>query len=131
VSHAISITHLTKRYGAFEAVSDLTLEIEPGSICGLLGQNGAGKTTTFKCLLGFVRPTSGEIHFQGKLLAPQMFERLSYVSERSALACWMNGTHYLEFMRRTHRYYDDARARELLALFSLDPAKRVKSLSKG
>jgi ABC-type multidrug transport system ATPase subunit len=66
----ISLAHFSKRYGTFEAVSDLTLEVERGSICGLLGPNGAGKTTTFKCLLGFARPTAGSILIDGKPLAP-------------------------------------------------------------
>jgi ABC-2 type transport system ATP-binding protein len=131
VSHAISITHLSKRYGTLEAVSDLTLQIEPGSICGLLGQNGAGKTTTLKCLLGLAHGNSGEILFDGTPLAPQTFEGLSYVPERNEFCRGIKVSDYLEFMRRTRRRYDDARARELLGRFTLDPAKRVTSLSKG
>ncbi len=48
----IALNGLTKRYGSFTAVDDVTLEVPEGSICGLLGPNGAGKTTTFKCMLG-------------------------------------------------------------------------------
>ena len=81
----IAIDHLTKRYGDFEAVNDLTLHVAAGSICGLLGPNGAGKTTAMKCLLGFLHPTSGTLSVGGTPVAPETFEHLSYVPENSAL----------------------------------------------
>jgi ABC-2 type transport system ATP-binding protein len=56
---AISIRHLTKRYGPLAAVLDLSLEVQPGEIFGFLGLNGAGKTTTIRILLDLLRPTSG------------------------------------------------------------------------
>lgn len=127
----ISIKNLSKRYGSFTAVSDLTLEIERGSICGLLGPNGSGKTTTFKCLLGFVRPNGGTMLIDGAPLAPATFERLSYVPERSALYGWMTVGEHVESHRRSFTTFDPARASELLATFKLDPAKRVKRMSKG
>ena len=127
----ISIGDLSKRYGDFAAVSNLTLDVTEGSICGLLGPNGAGKTTTFKCLLGFTRPTSGRILLDGKPLEPATFERLSYVPERSSLYGWMTIDQHLELHRRSFKHYDDARARDLLSTFDLDPRKRVQRLSKG
>jgi ABC-2 type transport system ATP-binding protein len=55
----ISINNLTKLYGQFEAVHDLTLQVPPGEIFGFLGPNGAGKTTTIKVLAGLLPPTRG------------------------------------------------------------------------
>jgi len=127
----IAIQHLTKRYGSQAAVSGLDLEIERGSICGLLGPNGSGKTTTFKCLLGFTRPDSGTLLIDGKPLEPATFERLSYVPERSALYDWMTAAQHVELQRRSFRRFDAARARELLEIFRLDPNKKTKRLSKG
>jgi ABC-2 type transport system ATP-binding protein len=127
----ISIQHLTKKYGDFTAVSDLSLEVERGSICGLLGPNGSGKTTTFKCLLGFARASAGTVLFDGAPLRPQTFERLSYVPERSALYGWLTVGDHIESHRRSFRTFDPARAGELLDTFKLSPAKRVKRLSKG
>src|SRR5438445_1415311 len=51
--------HLTKDYGRFRALDDLTLSIAPGEVFGLLGPNGSGKTTALRLLLGFLRPTAG------------------------------------------------------------------------
>jgi ABC-type multidrug transport system ATPase subunit len=60
----IKFSNITKKYGNFTAVSNLTLEIHRGEILGFCGPNGAGKTTTMKMLAGLLRPTSGEILFR-------------------------------------------------------------------
>jgi len=127
----ITIQNLTKRFGNFTAVSDLSLEVERGSICGLLGPNGSGKTTTFKCLLGFAPATAGRMQIDGRPLEPATFERLSYVPERSALYEWMTVGQHIEMQRRSFSRFDASRAKDLLDLFKLDPNKRVKRLSKG
>ena len=127
----IAIDHLTKRYGTFEAVSDLTLEVGPGSICGLLGPNGAGKTTAMKCLLGFLHPTTGSIAIDGAPVEPKTFEVLSHVPETSALFDELSVSQHIELNRRSHPRHDSARAEELLRTFELDRRKRVRSLSKG
>jgi ABC-2 type transport system ATP-binding protein len=128
---AISLNGLTKRYRAFTAVDGVTLDIEPGSICGLLGPNGAGKTTTFKCLLGFTQPTSGTVAVGGKPIGAETFETLAYVPERAILWDHLTVGEHLAVYRRLYRTYDDTRAREILAMFSLDPKKSAKKLSKG
>ncbi len=61
----IEVTGLTKRFGAFSAVDDLSFAVEPGRITGFLGPNGAGKTTTLRMLLGLVHPTSGTATIDG------------------------------------------------------------------
>ncbi len=130
-TYAIAIRDFTKRYGSFEAVSSLTLEVEPGSICGLLGPNGSGKTTTFKCLLNLARPTSGTMQVEGAPVQPATFEELAYVPERSALYEWLTLADHLEFNRRSYRKYDAKRADELVNLFRLERKKKVGKLSKG
>ncbi|MDQ2663516.1 MAG: ABC transporter ATP-binding protein [Candidatus Eremiobacteraeota bacterium] len=129
--NAISIRHLSKSYGSFEAVRDVTIDIPKGCVFGLLGPNGSGKTTTFKCLLGLARPTSGDVLFDGTPLSPDRFERMAYVPERSALYECMRVRDFLETQRRFYTHYDAARAKELLDVFGLDPGKRVRSMSKG
>jgi branched-chain amino acid transport system ATP-binding protein len=61
----IEVEHLTKRYGTFTAVSNITFKAEPGEILGFLGPNGAGKTTTLRTVSGLLRPRAGEIIFDG------------------------------------------------------------------
>jgi ABC-2 type transport system ATP-binding protein len=62
----IEVRNLTKRFGSFTAVSNLSFTVEPGRITGFLGPNGAGKTTTLRMLLGLVRPTSGSAMIGGQ-----------------------------------------------------------------
>ncbi len=62
----IEVRDLTKRFGTFTAVDDLTFTVEPGRITGFLGPNGAGKTTTLRMLLGLVRPSSGTATIGGR-----------------------------------------------------------------
>ncbi|MGZ3526593.1 MAG: ABC transporter ATP-binding protein [Vulcanimicrobiaceae bacterium] len=127
----ISIHNLSKTYGGFRALDDVTIEIPSGTVFGVLGPNGAGKTTTFKCMLGLAKPTAGTVLYDGRPLAPAMFERMAYVPERSVLYEWMTVTEHLDMQRRAFARYNAQRAAELLALFGLDPRKRVRAMSKG
>ena len=61
----IRVQNLTKTFGEFTAVKDISFEVEPGEIFAFLGPNGAGKTTTIKMLTTLLRPTSGSIHLDG------------------------------------------------------------------
>lgn len=61
----VEISHLTKKYGEFTALDDLTLSVAQGHILGFVGPNGAGKTTTIKILVGLARPTSGSARIAG------------------------------------------------------------------
>ncbi|MDQ6932974.1 MAG: ABC transporter ATP-binding protein, partial [Candidatus Eremiobacteraeota bacterium] len=127
----ISIRQLTKRYGTVAAVSGISLDILEGTVFGLLGPNGSGKTTTFKCMLDLAKANAGEVLYDGVPLEPRLFEKMSYVPEKSVLYEWMTGAEHLEMQRRSFPGYSAARAAELLELFSLDPKKRVRFLSKG
>ena len=62
---AVLIEKLQKRYGAVEAVKDVSIQVEPGEIFGLLGPNGAGKTTTLRCLCTLATPDAGRIEVSG------------------------------------------------------------------
>ena len=61
----VTVKNLTKRYGDFTAVDDISLSIRRGEIVGLLGPNGAGKTTTINMMIGLARPSAGSISISG------------------------------------------------------------------
>jgi len=74
----IAVEHLVKRYGAFTAVDDVSIDVQPGQIHGFLGPNGAGKTTTIRIIAGLLKPTSGRVVVNGHDLAQdagQIFRR--------------------------------------------------------
>lgn len=76
----LQVTSLTKRFGEFVAVNDVSFAIKPGEILGLLGPNGAGKTTTIHMLLGLITPTAGSISMFGLDLATQREQILQQVN---------------------------------------------------
>ena len=61
----IQVENITKKYGSFVAVNDISFEIDEGEIVGFLGPNGAGKSTTMNMITGFIEPTSGRIIVDG------------------------------------------------------------------
>jgi ribose transport system ATP-binding protein len=61
----ISVTALSKHFGSVRALDNVTLELRPGEVHGLVGENGAGKSTLMKILSGVEQPTSGELAFKG------------------------------------------------------------------
>jgi ABC-2 type transport system ATP-binding protein len=128
---SIEISHLSKRYGSFTAVDDLSLQIPSGTVFGLLGPNGAGKTTTFKCMLGLMRADAGSVTYGGNALVPETFEDLAYVPERSVLYDWMTVAQHVEMNRRAFARFDPDVAHQLLTRFGVDARKRVRTLSKG
>ncbi|BDF34058.1 lantibiotic ABC transporter ATP-binding protein [Lachnospiraceae bacterium] len=77
--------NLSKRYGSQQAVSNISLEIERGSIYGLLGPNGAGKSTTLKMLVGLLRPSAGQILFNRKPWERAVLGRIGSLIESPAL----------------------------------------------
>jgi len=97
----LKIEHLTKTYGATKAVDDLSLEIQPGEICGFIGHNGAGKTTTIKCVCGILQFDAGEIYVNGNSVRkdPLACKRdLAYIPDNPDLYEFLTGIRYLNFI---------------------------------
>ena len=65
IGQALTVEHLSKRFGKVHAVQDLSFSVEPGRVTGFLGPNGSGKTPTLRCMLGLVRPTGGAARIGG------------------------------------------------------------------
>jgi len=88
VSPVIQIDRLTKRFGAFTSVDELSLEVKQGEVFGLLGSNGAGKTTTIRILCGLLGPSSGQARVLGIDVAkdPEALKRaIGYMTQRFSL----------------------------------------------
>ncbi len=119
----LAIEGLTKRFGSFEAVSDLSLSVAAGEIYAFLGPNGAGKTTTIKSVVGLLQPEAGRIRVSGAPVEPDAlpFRRLlGYVADRPFLYEKLTGWEYLEFLAGVHRLSGwKERAEEYLHLFKL------------
>jgi len=79
LSAIIESRGLTKRFGSFTAVSDLSFTIAPGDVYGFLGQNGAGKSTTMRMMLGLIHPDAGQVFIKGTAFTRTRRELLRYI----------------------------------------------------
>jgi ABC-2 type transport system ATP-binding protein len=131
---AIAMSNLTCRYGRTEAVRDLTLAVEPGSLFALLGPNGAGKTTTIRTLVNILRPSSGHATLGGvdsRRLGPGELATIGYVSENQKLPVWMNVGQLFAYCRPFYPTWDDALCRTLADDFALPLTTKIGRLSRG
>ncbi len=84
----VDVRHLTKRFGRFTAVDDLSLSVQEGEIFGFLGSNGAGKTTAIRIMCGLLKPTAGSaevLGFDVSKDAEEIKRRIGYMSQRFSL----------------------------------------------
>jgi ABC-2 type transport system ATP-binding protein len=130
----IAITHVSRHFGAKQALNDVSLYAPRGCVFGLVGENGAGKTTLIKHILGLLRAESGSVRVFGRdpVADPVgVLGQVGYLSEQPDLPGWMRVS---ELMRYTSAFYprwDSAYAEQLRVGFGLPPDQRLKSLSKG
>jgi ABC-2 type transport system ATP-binding protein len=135
----IEIRDLTKKYGDFTAVDNLTLEAVPGEIFGFLGPNGAGKTTTIRVISGLSLPTSGTVLVNGIDVAAEPVKAkasMGYVPDRPYLYEKLTGRELLHFVADLYRKdwsVCEPRAVELLRYFELGDwiDARIENLSHG
>jgi len=135
----IAIEHVVKRYGAFTAVNDVSLAVEPGEIHGFLGPNGAGKTTTLRMIAGLLEPTGGRIVVNGHDLAvePEAAKTsLGFVPDRPFIYEKLTAGEFLRFHGGLYGLDGGgigARVHEMLDLFELRrwEDELVESFSHG
>ena len=97
----LKIEHLTKKYGDFKAVDDLSLHIAPGEIYGFIGHNGAGKTTTLKSVVGILQFDNGEIYIDGTSITADPLKckkEIAYIPDNPDIYEFMTGIKYLNFV---------------------------------
>ncbi len=81
----LRVGNVTKRFGDFTAVDDLSFDVRAGRVFGFLGPNGAGKTTTIRMIVGITAPDEGEIELFGEQMSPKMQDRIGYLPEERGL----------------------------------------------
>ena len=133
----IEVSALTKCYGDFTAVRDLSFVVQPGEVLGLVGPNGAGKTTTLRCLTGIIPPTRGVIRLGGIDLAadPVAAKRqLAFFPDEPRLFEHLTVWQHLVFTARLYQVADfEERGRALLEQLALADKRNVLpgELSRG
>jgi len=129
---ALVMQHVTVPVGGF-ALQDVSLALPTGYVMGLVGPNGAGKTTTIRTLIGMLRPSAGRVEVLGRTLpAPDALRQdLGVVLDRPSLVGEWRLRDVERALRPFYDRWDPQRYAALLAEFELDPAARVRALSRG
>jgi len=133
----IEVSGLTKRYGEFTAVRELSFVVQPGQVLGLVGPNGAGKTTTLRCTTGIIPSTTGTVRLAGHDLAaePVAAKRaLAFFPDEPRLFEYLTVRQHLAFVARVYGVKDhETVAQPLLEEFEIaDKANELPgALSRG
>ena len=132
----LKVENVTKYYGTFKAVDNLSFEVKPGEIFGLLGVNGAGKTTTFRMITNLLDITAGNITLDGKKIDYNMTDKIGFLSEERSLLTKMTVKEQCYFFGALKSMSDEEIEKsmnELLEEFEVTEYKdrKIKELSKG
>ncbi|MGH1841147.1 ABC transporter ATP-binding protein [Enterococcus gallinarum] len=128
----LKIEHLKKQYDNFSL--DCSLEVQKGTITGLIGQNGAGKSTTFKAALGLIPFDSGKITLLGKdskELTPKEKEKLGVVLSDSGFSAYLRIKDIVPILRTMYSEFDEDFFTEQIQRFQLPVDKRLNDFSTG
>ena len=128
----LEMKNVTKTFGDFKALDDLSLHVPQGSVYGLVGPNGAGKTTVIRHLTGIYQPDSGSVTVGGQPVwnDPAVKERIGYISDEIFYfpAATLEDMH--QFYRQMFEPFDEALYQKLKEIFPL-PAGPIRRFSKG
>ena len=133
----IEVTTLTKRYGQFTAVRDLSFTVRPGEVLGLVGPNGAGKTSTLRCLAGIIPASAGSVRIAGHDVATDAVaakRALAFFPDEPRLFEYLTVRQHLNFVARIYGVADhESLAQPLLEEFEIsDKAGQLPGeLSRG
>lgn len=135
----IRVQHLTKKYGKFIAVNNVSFEIKPGEIVGFLGPNGAGKTTTMRIMTGFMPATSGLVEIEKKDIfeyPDETKEKIGYLPENNPLYFDMEVEAYLDFLASLKHLKKEEKKKQIKKVIfecGLESVKKeiISRLSKG
>jgi ABC-2 type transport system ATP-binding protein len=130
----IEANGLSMAYRSGKGVFGLSFAIKDGEAFGYLGPNGSGKTTTIRLLMGFMRPDSGQARIGGLDCwkdAAAIKSGLGFLPGENSLFEDMNGHSFLKFMLEMRGIRGMVRAKELSERFALDPAQKIRRMSKG
>lgn len=132
----IEVSRISRDFGTFHAVNDVSFSIPTGQIVGLLGPNGAGKTTTMRMITGFLQPTSGSILIDGEDISKNPVEskrKIGYMPESAPLYGEMIVKDYLDYVARMQGQNPDEKVPLLCRECGLKEVmhKNISELSRG
>ena len=133
MTSVIAAKGLTKHYGKFCSVNNVSFEIPSGRIVGLIGPNGSGKTTTLKSILGLI-PFEGELSVLGldpRTQRDELMQSVSFIADVAVLPGWLRVRDAVDFVEGVHPKFSREKAERYLSKTNLKPAMKVREMSKG
>ncbi|MBP5601911.1 MAG: ABC transporter ATP-binding protein [Treponema sp.] len=132
----IEVSHVSRNFGTFRAVNDVSFSIPTGQIVGLLGPNGAGKTTTMRMITGFLSPSDGQIFIDGQDITKAPVEskrKIGYMPESAPLYGEMIVEDYLKYIAQMHGENPEEKVPALCKECGLKEvmSKNISELSRG
>lgn len=129
----IEVKQLTKKFGTFTALQDISLSVENGSVYGLVGYNGAGKTTLLKNICGIYKPEKGEVLFDGENIFnnEKKKKELFFMPDDLYFGPYANMKKMADFYNGYYDRFNYSTFNRLVEAFGLDPKKRIAGFSKG
>ncbi len=131
MENLVVINHLTKAYGPFVALKDVSLTIPKGKIVGLLGPNGSGKTTTIKILTNLLMNYTGDVLIDNNKPGSYTKGIISYLPDCNFLADKWTIGYAIEYFNDFFEDFDAEKAKKLISNFGISLKKTFKGLSKG
>ena len=131
MSELLKIDNVTKKYGRFKALDNVTLTLQSGKIVGLLGPNGSGKTTLIKIINGLLKDYQGNILVDGNPIGVESRKIISYLPDENYFQDWMYIKDVLNIFSDLYQDFQKDNCLELMKRFNLEPNMKIKSLSKG
>ena len=124
---------ITKKFGSFTALDEVTCNILDGCVYGLVGSNGAGKSTFLRVLAGIYKPDEGIAYFDDEPVYenPSVKEQISFVADELYFLTGSNMKKMALMYKRLYDNFDMDRFNELTKIFGLDPDKNIANFSKG
>lgn len=123
--------NLSKNFAHLSALSGINMNIPRGRIIGLLGPNGSGKTTFMKIANGLIVPSEGELLIGGHRPGPETKKIVSFLPATEYLPDWMSVENLVKFFSDFFEDFNRPKAEDMLKRLNIDPAARLKTLSKG
>jgi len=133
MSAAITARNLSKHFGKFAAVDNVSFEIQPGRIVGLIGPNGSGKTTALKAILG-LSTFEGQLNvlgFDPQAQRNELMKEVCFIADVAVLPRWISVGQAIEFVAGVHPKFDRKKCEAYLAQTKLKTHTKVKHMSKG
>ena len=130
----VEIKNLQKNFGKFQALKNVTLDVNAGEVLGYIGPNGSGKSTTIRVLLGIIKKSGGSATIFGKDVwtdAIEIHKKIAYVPGDVYLWPNLSGGEIIDLFLKLHGHADLKKRDELIKKFELDPKKKARSYSKG